>query len=760
MADAITNPLYGVETGSIVDTASGRLAFRLGVLKPGLTKLVAQHSMGLSMTGNSDYLYTDTMNQGSLGVSGSYGLSGAAKVAGAVTAYVGTTHSENSKTLAITLNCVKAAGVEYIDFDNLQMAQLIAGLKANVQADLNDVLAKFTAAQSRPVDGPEVKAWVAAVDAFTRDHGTGIVIATLWGGCAAAELKFTTSSSKDKWVYGGSAEFSYAGTGASVDVSATYGGSKQTLGDNASATVNVYSNGKCVDAIATSWYNDLKDKASKGLDAVGSAPVSSPALSGPVTAPKAPDFVAPKKDATVASRITQIKDLAGLEAFAQASAYDDYKKGGGKKDLAGFLAEAKENNEFDALQKKLDAASSLLDDLPPRNLTFTTAKNTARDTPPAEPKAADFSEYEPMGVWIANWSQLFPWFVTGHSNAVPSDTPALEMIKLRRMQQDFLTLAKLYRRFARLQNARSDFFVQPMTDRITFDALADSFATGAEGIADFIRNTGANVTRSSLQQKISDQHNRLNSHAKVIYDAWDTVGLFRKAELGLGIVVDVTVPDQPSQSISGFASQRPNLASCAFEPRWENDKLAGNFEIFAGFVKGWPLIFTDDRMRARMVCYVEGPDQNNCGILAQDAAGPHRFYVWHNVPRDTVGRGAGNDGPIEFDLFLPEERLFGVFKSWEGGSIVDNGIALYPIPYKAAEGIKWTGQSMATGDGTLGRQLTALAAALGSTTRWSFDSDYWQGRTLGDDGRFRMQRIKPSYMGLIDEPRNIFGSGD
>jgi hypothetical protein len=539
MADAITNPLYGVETGSIVDAASGRLAFSLGVLKPGLTKLVAQHSMGLSMTGNSDYIYTDTMNQGSLGVSGSYGASGVAKVAGAVTAYVGNTHSESSRTLSITLNCVKAAGVEYIDFDNLQMAQLIAGLKANVQGDLTDVLAKFTAAQSRPIDSAEVKAWVEAVNAFTKDHGTGIVIATLWGGCAAAELKFTTGSSKDKWVYGGSAEFSYAGTGASVDVSATYGGSKQTLGENASATVNVYSNGKCVEAIATSWYNDLKDKAGRGLDAVGSAPVSSPALSGPVTAPKAPDFVAPKKDATVASRITQIKDLNGLEAFAQASAYDDYKKGGGKKDLAGFLAEAKENNEFDALQKRLDAASSLLDDVPRRNLTFTTGNAAARDTPAADPKAADFSEYEPMGVWIANWSQLFPWFVTGHSNAVPSDTPALEMIKLRRMQQDFLTLAKLYRRFAKLQNANgSTFFVQPMTDLITFDALADSFASGAESISDFIRsNTDGKVTRSSLQQKIIDQHNRLNSHAKAIYDAWDALGFLRNAELGLGIAV-------------------------------------------------------------------------------------------------------------------------------------------------------------------------------------------------------------------------------
>jgi hypothetical protein len=168
-------------------------------------------------------------------------------------------------------------------------------------------------------------------------------------------------------------------------------------------------------------------------------------------------------------------------------------------------------------------------------------------------------------------------------------------------------------------------------------------------------------------------------------------------------------------------------------------------------------------MNTRIVCYVEGPDPKNCGVLAQDTAGPRDFYVWHNVPRNTLDRAwdsLGSQGPIFFDDTFGRSWLVGHFIEGDPHRFAGSAVALCPIPYEAAQGIKWSGQSMATGDGTLGRQLTALAATLESTTRWSFDSDYWQGRTLGDDGRFRMQRIKPSYVGLIEEPKNIFGSGD
>ena len=94
----------------------------------------------------------------------------------------------------------------------------------------------------------------------------------------------------------------------------------------------------------------------------------------------------------------------------------------------------------------------------------------------------DFPEYTVMGVWIASWSQLFPWLVSGHDNQVPRNSQPVGMFKLRRLQQDFLTLARLYRKFAR----NSNLTVQPMTPNITFEQLADDFTAGASKISDFI----------------------------------------------------------------------------------------------------------------------------------------------------------------------------------------------------------------------------------------------------------------------------------
>jgi hypothetical protein len=320
-----------------------------------------------------------------------------------------------------------------------------------------------------------------------------------------------------------------------------------------------------------------------------------------------------------------------------------------------------------------------------------------------------------------------------------------------------------------------------MTDLITFDALADSFANGAESISEFIRSSmGEEATRSSIQEKISEQLHTLNWYARVIYKTWDQLGFLRRAELGLGITLFLNLPGREStpMSIVGFEGQRPKLAPCAFEGWFKNDKLVGNYEIFANFIKGWPLIFTDEENKGRVVCYVEGPspDGRNCGILAQDPEGTDHFHVWHNVPRDKLTGGDGSPGryPIFFDR-APEDDDFAIVELGKGlgrehlhGKINprdsrlwdESNVRLWPIPYEAARGIKWSGQSMATGDGTLGGQLAALAKTLGATKRWSFDSDYWEGRSLGDDGRLRVQRINPSYVGLIEEPKNIFRRRD
>jgi hypothetical protein len=87
MANAITNPLYGLTVGSVAFGEDAR--FGASVLSSGvtITRFAAGASGEMSMSGSSEYVYTDQMNQGSFGLSGSYGLSGVAKISGKLSGY-------------------------------------------------------------------------------------------------------------------------------------------------------------------------------------------------------------------------------------------------------------------------------------------------------------------------------------------------------------------------------------------------------------------------------------------------------------------------------------------------------------------------------------------------------------------------------------------------------------------------------------------------------------------------------------------------
>jgi hypothetical protein len=51
-----------------------------------------------------------------------------------------------------------------------------------------------------------------------------MVIAVAWGGIGMVTLDLRNKSSETAWKYGGEANFSYAGIGASVSAGATYDG--------------------------------------------------------------------------------------------------------------------------------------------------------------------------------------------------------------------------------------------------------------------------------------------------------------------------------------------------------------------------------------------------------------------------------------------------------------------------------------------------------------------------------------------------------
>ena len=170
---------------------------------------------------------------------------------------------------------------------------------------------------------PEVKEWVLAVEDFFINCGTGLVVGVLWGGWGAAKLEFRTTGEENRWKYGGSGNFTYAGIGATLSISAAYGGSKSTIGQKASARVDAFYNGACVKDKIEVWANELKAAATKGLSELGEKDVTRNAtLAAPIDAPTIPEFAEPQKDPKVTDLFKEITSLDSLKAYAQAAAWE------------------------------------------------------------------------------------------------------------------------------------------------------------------------------------------------------------------------------------------------------------------------------------------------------------------------------------------------------------------------------------------------------------------------------------------------------
>src|SRR4051812_49049006 len=61
------------------------------------------------------------------------------------------------------------------------------------------------------------------------------------------------------------------------------------------------------------------------------------------------------------------------------------------------------------------------------------------------------TDFVPIGVWVCNWADIFPWLATGFCHSIDDTTVAETMVKFRMMGQDFVTLSRLYRYAADLK---------------------------------------------------------------------------------------------------------------------------------------------------------------------------------------------------------------------------------------------------------------------------------------------------------------------
>ena len=204
--------------------------------------------------------------------------------------------------------------------------------------------------------------WVNASNAFYENFGAGIVVGIVWGGWGTVKLVFTANADESKWEGGGTMNFSYAGEGTAVDVAATYGHTQDSIDEKAGADLTCFYNGDCVKDDTQSWFNDLNKSAQSSLDSLGKEPVSraSASTGGTVKPPSIPEFIKPKPEKKITDLFTQIDSLQGLEAYAQAAAFEKQKKNGGTDDLSSFLKSAGEKNDVGPFRRAPSHRSSIL----------------------------------------------------------------------------------------------------------------------------------------------------------------------------------------------------------------------------------------------------------------------------------------------------------------------------------------------------------------------------------------------------------------
>ncbi|MHC4320685.1 MAG: hypothetical protein ACYST3_00220 [Planctomycetota bacterium] len=420
-----------------------------------------------------------------------------------------------------------------------------------------------------------VKVWTDASNSFITNNGDGIVVGVLWGGWGAVHMDLTSTSSQDQWKYGGQGEFSYSDIGESVSVKATYDGSQSDSKSEVEVNCTSDTNGSCIKEIVDKWFEEVKNKLFSDIADI-SLMDKAPSISGAVNPANIPDFKKPKEDKGVSAKIGEIKGLGGLKAYAQAAAYDKAMKDDPKLSLSDFLKKSEEQADISGLDRlKRDVENNAIDVLKEK---VNTEQLTSASTIKELDTEANNNPYVPLGIWISDWSKLFPWLTTGFNNNVGDDEQSLILLKARTMIQDLLTLSRLYYGI----NQAGVNLAVPGTGEVNVKQIADSFANdNAIGkLSD--KNNALNV--SQIKSAISDTYFSLSPHAKAIYKKWNEVQFLCDCELGMGII------DKNGQSISSILPIILNIPGQVSLSPCDYSSASKNYSAFSSFYKGYPVI--------------------------------------------------------------------------------------------------------------------------------------------------------------------------
>ncbi|WP_316833509.1 hypothetical protein [Pedobacter nutrimenti] len=737
------NPLYGVTIGTTIYAHNGK--FKASVVKGPISLMISQEKSEKYMSGESSYVFSEKMNQGSFGLSGAYGVSGVSLLKSSLSAYVGKSSAASSKSVAVNYNAISVGGIEYINFEELTASQFMKSLNEACKQSIESVLDAYNAVmaeasksgldllsvfynedvQSKPLK-KLVSDWIKASEQFTHDFGDGLVVGVTWGAFGGVKMLMTSEGESRSWKYGGQADFSYANTFASVAVKATYDGSQSS--GNAKVKVNCtsYLSGSVLSSQIKEWFDQVANKTFEDLANV-SVIDKAPPMDITHGAPSIPEFVQPVPGEEIVKKVEEIKNLDGLDTMAKASAYektkitnpkltfDEFINNAGKPAKKEKLDEFKKkiiNNEIDTLDfsnKQKNKAGKIgekyVDLAMDSGDSFFSSEALAFNT---DVKAEG---YVPLGVWISNWPDLFPWMAQGYYNSIDG-IEGEDVVKARVMLQDYQTLSKMY--YIAHSSGITEFKRKDSSKpRVTSLSIADAFANAAgkmQDISEDLNGTG-----------IEEIYENLSEAARNIYKLWNNVAFLRNCELGLGLIKDNKTIGNPLPDADKDGNHRTYaLSTCDFDGR--------NYTAFSRAYKVLPLLTPDGDI------WVFGPEK---GALSS---------IYN---KEIVFSKPGRANYLVFE-YSKEGRIL---------SNSDNGIKLYPIPFSAAQNVSaWKGMSFSTNIGSvksLNDRLKSLSDDLGKLNAWSFSSANWNKSWKGKDF-YRQRNIKKQYIGLVEEIGNVF----
>ncbi|MFA8301322.1 MAG: hypothetical protein ACEPOV_14230 [Hyphomicrobiales bacterium] len=721
------NPLYAVEIGSTIESTLGK--FKPTVLSANISKMIPDKEVKKSMTGESSFVYTDQLNQGSLGVSGSYGVSGVSKVDSSVSAYVGNSSANSSKTVQVNYNVQMLSGVEYIDFDDLQVCDVINSLKGGPKQDIMTVLDAFNAVAKRIKElGLDInniaqiieskdkelqdllKVWVESSIEFTTANGDGLVVGVIWGGRGMVSMNLTNTQSQNSWKYGGSASFSYSGIGTSVSVEATYNGSQSTQESKVSVDCKSWASGGCVQDQVDKWFDVVSGKSFSEIADIKLLD-RAPSIGDVKPPPAIPSFQKPKSDPSVSDKVGEIKDLEGLKTYAIASAYDQAKKDNKDLTLDQFLKTSDkkvDNSNTEKIQQDIkDNNINTIKNKVNIKAEFFAADDVKIPLERSEDKKDD--SYTVLGAWITNWSDLFPWLANGYLNQIVDTDSIQEVLKKQCMIQDFIALSRLY---YILDNCSMDLTHIGISSPVQ---IADSFS----------HNLAYLKTNINDDNVLDAAYNRLNTEAQGIYDKWNEIKFLRGAELGLGVMAD-------GYSIEKFTGIETipvkavySTSKCLFNPKNKN------FDSFSKFYKILPLIAPSGDI------YAFGPTNM---LLFEIDTDNNKAYFTNNAVMATKFKVVEVDG----------------ISTLQSGSI-----RLFPVPVSAAQGVSsWKGQNLSINLSSikqLNEKFELLNKELSELNIYSFSSSNWKSSWTPED-YYSLRSIRTQYIGMVEQIGSPFSN--